>query len=212
MRARLATAVSAAHRSRRCLRAAPAHSPCHARPNPPRLRRARSRARCRLAADEPPTGPLSAAPGGPHRPLRHPPATSLVRRQPGSDGSACRGVSAVRGARGAAADPRGVVVRSPGGAFVHVPVWGGGAGRDIATVRAPRRLRGGSDQGGVGLGMVAGRAGAGWGSARAGQAPPRAPARVSLLECMHSNGISYYRDTTSRVCHGIGPRVLLRVV
>ena len=49
---------------------------------------------------------------------------------------------------------------------------------------APRRLRGGSDQSGAGLGMVAGRAGAGQGSVRAGQAPLWAPARVNLLECM----------------------------
>ena len=74
--------------------------------------------------------------------------------------------------------------------------------------------------------MVADRAGAGQGSvasACAGQAlalPLAARTRVNLLTpsldcvlvCMHSNHISYYRDTTSHMCHGISPRVLLRVI
>ena len=54
-------------------------------------------------------------------------------------------------------------------------------GREIATVWAPRRLQGGSDRGGSGLGVVAGRAGASQGSARAGQAPLWALARVGSL-------------------------------
>ena len=40
----------------------PAHSPCHARPNPARARRARSRARRQRAASEAPTGLPSGAP------------------------------------------------------------------------------------------------------------------------------------------------------
>jgi hypothetical protein len=83
----------------------------------------------------------------------------------------------------------------------------------IATVWAPQQLRGGSDWGGSGLGVAAGRAGAGQGSARAGQAPLWALApRVGSLNACYSNDISYYRDTISSMCHGIGPRVLLRVL
>ena len=84
MRARLATAASAAHRRRRYLRAAQAQSPCRARPNPPRPRRARSRARHRRAASEPPIGPPSGAPRALLQPLRRSRAVIGTRRPPGT--------------------------------------------------------------------------------------------------------------------------------
>ena len=102
------------------------------------------------------------------------------------------------------------VVRSVG-AHLGVPV-AATLGREIATVWVSWQLRGGFNWGGAGLGVVAGRAGAGQGSACARQAAFWPPAHVNLLKCMHSNRISYYRDTISRVCPGIGLRVLLRVL
>ena len=90
MRARLATAVRAARRHRRCLRAAPAHSPCHARPNPPHARRARSRARRRRAASEAPTGPPSGAPGVLRGPLRRSRASTGAHRRQGTPAARAR--------------------------------------------------------------------------------------------------------------------------
>jgi hypothetical protein len=86
-----ATAARAAHRSRRCLRAAAAHIPWHARPNLPRPRCARSRARRRGAASKPPTWPPSGAPGELQRPLRRSRAATGARRRPGTS-TACAGV------------------------------------------------------------------------------------------------------------------------
>ena len=65
----------------RCLRAGPAHSPCQVRPNPPRARRARSRA---TYASEPPTGPPSGACGALQRPLWRSCAASGARRRSGT--------------------------------------------------------------------------------------------------------------------------------
>ncbi len=84
MRARLLTAVSTARRHRRWLRAAPALSPCHARPDPPRPRRARSRVRRRHVADAPPTGPPSGASRGAQRPLRRLRTATGARARPGT--------------------------------------------------------------------------------------------------------------------------------
>ena len=59
-----------------------------------------------------------------------------------------------------------MVGRSLGGALALVPVWGArGGGREMATVRAPRRLGGGSIWVGAGPGVVSGRTGAEQGSA-----------------------------------------------
>ena len=74
MRARLATAASAAYRRRRCLRAAPALTPPNGRPIPLGPRRVRSRARRRYAAGALSMGPPSGAPGRPQRPLQCLPA------------------------------------------------------------------------------------------------------------------------------------------
>ena len=82
-------------------------------------------------------------------------------------GSVRRGVSAVRGARRAISDGRGMLVRSRGGALAWVPVYSTYGGREIAAVRAPRRLRGSSGQVRAGVGVLAGRARGGWGGAGA---------------------------------------------
>jgi hypothetical protein len=57
----------------------------------------------------------------------------------------------------AAADGRDAVVGPLGGALALVPVWGARGGREIATVRAPRRPRGGSRRVGAGVGVLVGR-------------------------------------------------------
>ena len=134
--------------------------------NQPRSRRARSRARRRRSASEQPTGPPSGAPGALQRPLRRSSAAIGARRRPGS--SAAR-AGARR--RVGAADAHGVVGRSLGGALALVPVWG--ARREMATVRAPRRLGGGFRRVRAGMGVLGGCPRAGQGGAGASQVPLR---------------------------------------
>ena len=92
------------------------------------------------------------------------------------------GWGAVRGACGAAVDGRKVVVGSRCRALALVPVWGARGGREIATVRAPRQLRGGSRRVGAGPGVLAGCLSAGQGGTGASQGPqwslPRANMRA----------------------------------
>ena len=76
----------------------------------------------------------------------------------------------MRGARGAMKDGRRMVARLRGGALAWVPVYStysctGYGGREIAAVRALRWLRGSSRQVRAGVGVLAGRARAGRGSA-----------------------------------------------
>ena len=101
-------------------------------------------------------------------------------------GSVHRGVRAVRGARGAMTDGRGMVARSRGGALTWVPVYSTYGGREIAAVRAPRRLRGSSTRARAGVGVLGGRARAGQGGAGASQVPPWPLARVNVrsMQCM----------------------------
>ena len=101
----------------------------------------------------------------------------------GNVDSVCRGVAAVHGAREAAAAACDVVGRSLSGALALVPVWGARDGHETATVRAPRRLGGGSRRVKAGLGVVAGCAGDGQTSARASQRPPWPPPRVNMRAC-----------------------------
>ena len=82
MRARLPTAVCAAHCYRRCLRAAPALASPHARANLLCLRPVRSRARRRYVADAPPTGPPSGAPSGLRQPWQRSRAAAVAPRRP----------------------------------------------------------------------------------------------------------------------------------
>ena len=86
----------------------------------------------------------------------------------------------MRGARGAAAVGRGVVVGPLGGALALVPVWGARGGREIATVRAPQRLGGGSRRVRAGQGVVSGRNGAGQSSADGSRDLWWSPARVNM--------------------------------
>jgi len=109
---------------------------------------------------------------------------------------------------------RGERARSLGSAVASAPVAAPACGRggEIATVGTPRRFRGSSKRAGISQERVSGRAGARRSSVGTAQAAPWSPARVNMRACMLSNGISCYRDTISRVCHSIGPRVLLLVL
>ena len=81
-------------------------------------------------------------------------------------------------------DGRGMVARSRGGALTWVPVYSTYGGREIAAVRAPRRLRGGSTRARAGVGVLGGRARAGQGGAGASQVPPWPLARVNMRACI----------------------------
>ena len=59
--------------------------------------------------------------------------------------------------------------------------------REIATVRAPRRLRAGSRRAGAGLGVVAGCARGKQSSVSGPQGPPRSSPRVNMHACDVSN-------------------------
>ena len=104
----------------------------------------------------------------------------------GEGRSACRGVGAVRGTRGAAAHARGVVARSLGGAIAWVSVLRAYRGHEISTVRAPRRLGGGSRRVEVGVGVLTGRARADRGGTGVSQVPPWPLASVNMGACARS--------------------------
>ena len=116
----------------------------------------------------------------------------------------------MRGVCRTAADARGVVARSLGGALSLVPVWGARGHREIATVRAPRRLGGGSRRLGAGVGVVAGRARARRGGAGAFEGPPRPLARVNMRYACDLEKIEIYRDRMPGTLVLVGPRVYPR--
>ena len=189
----------------------PALASPHALPNPPCLRHVRSRytppTRHRRAANRATIG----------RPERAAAAVAALagrcsRAQAAVEGgSVHRGWGAVREAAGTAVDGRGVVVGSRCRALTLVPVWGAGRGREIATGRPRRRLRGGSTWTGAGLGVVPGRARAGWGSVETSQGPQWSLPRANMRACDVRNLGDTYEIVSPVGVIGSGPRVFQRV-
>ena len=138
-------------------------------------------------------------------------------RTAGEGAAACCGVVGVRAAHRHAADVAWRTREVPWqrrcfSATAPVAAPACGRGGEIVTVGTPRRFRGSSKRAGISQERVSGRAGARRSSVGTAQAAPWSPARVNMRACMLSNGISCYRDTISRVCHSICPRVLLLVL
>ena len=159
--------------------------------------------RRRCAADTPPAGLPSAASGGPHRPLQRERAATGAQAV-GEGGSASTGVGGVHGAgRTGSGRPQlgrwAARQRRCNGACFEC-----NGGRKIATGRPPRRLRGGSMWVGAGLGVVPGRARAGWGGAETSQVLPWPPARQCAIWSEISGKIDILGDyvpSTSRHWH-----------
>jgi hypothetical protein len=105
-------------------------------------------------------------------------------------------------------DGRGMVARSRGGALTWVPVYSTYGGREIAAVRAPRPLRGGSRRVRAGAGVLGGRARAGQGGAGASQVPPWPLPRANMRACDVSNLGDTYEIVPPVGVMGSGPWIV----
>jgi len=99
-----------------------------------------------------------------------------------------------------------VVGRSLGGALALVPVWGARGGSETATVRAPRRLGGGSRRARAGVGVLAGCARANQGGEGASQGPPWSLPRVNMA--MHGGP---HLSPASALLQSTGERIFTNV-